>query len=75
VVATTVGGIPEAVTNGVEALLVPPADPEQLAAAIESLAADAILRQKLGAAAAARAEAFDGSVAVVRTEAIYRNVV
>src|SRR5262249_54178871 len=49
VVATPVGGVPEAVINGVTGLLVPPSDPDALAAAISRLwrdrpFADAIAR-------------------------------
>jgi glycosyltransferase involved in cell wall biosynthesis len=52
VVATTAGGTPEAVTDGETGLLVPPADPQALAAAIRRLADDPDLRRRLGAAAA-----------------------
>ena len=47
VVATAVGGLAEAVEDGVTGLLVPPRDPAALRAAIERLLAD-------GASAAAR---------------------
>ena len=40
IVATTVGGIPEMVRHGEAALLVPPADPEALAAAVLRLLAN-----------------------------------
>lgn len=60
VVSTAVGGVPEAVRDGVEGLLVPPRDPEALAAAIVRLAADADLRAHLAAGATARAATFDG---------------
>ncbi len=40
IVATTVGGIPEMVSHGEAALLVPPADPEALAAAVLRLLAN-----------------------------------
>lgn len=56
VVATTVGGLPEAVTHGETGLLVPPQDPEALRDAIERLLGDAELRARLGAAARAYAE-------------------
>lgn len=51
IVASNVGGIPEAVTNGGNALLVPPGDAAALAAALRTLLADARLRARLGAAA------------------------
>jgi glycosyltransferase involved in cell wall biosynthesis len=47
VVATTHGGIPEAVTDGVDGLLVPEKDPDQLAAAILRLLADPDLLAEL----------------------------
>jgi glycosyltransferase involved in cell wall biosynthesis len=50
VVAHDVGGVSEAVKEGVTGLLVPPYRPVQLAAAFEKLIHDAPLRRKLGAA-------------------------
>lgn len=44
VVGTTAGGMPEYISHGVNGLVVPPADPELLAEALISLAADAGLR-------------------------------
>lgn len=48
VVTTPVSGIPEVVRNGCNGLLVPPADPASLAAALEMLARDPDKRQRLG---------------------------
>jgi glycosyltransferase involved in cell wall biosynthesis len=56
VVATTVGGIPEAVTDGVNGLLVAPRDPAALAEKIALLLADPALRARLGAAGRANFE-------------------
>lgn len=50
VVAHDVGGVSEAVVDGVTGLLVPPNRPAQLAAAFEKLIHDPDLRRKLGAA-------------------------
>ena len=50
VVAHDVGGVGEAVVDGVTGLLVPPNRPVQLAAAFEKLIHDGELRKKLGAA-------------------------
>ncbi len=50
VVAHEVGGVPEAVIDGVTGLLVPPHRPLQLAAAFEKLIHDATLRHRLGSA-------------------------
>jgi len=55
IVATSVGGIPDAVEDGVTGLLVDPLSPLQLRAAIERLLASPDLRRRLGAAAGARA--------------------
>ncbi len=52
VVATHHGGIPEAVTHGVDSLLVPERSPEQLAEAILSLLRDPALLVRLSTAAA-----------------------
>ena len=49
VIATPVGGTAELVADGETGLLVPPRDPERLAEAIRSLAADPELRRRLGA--------------------------
>ncbi len=54
IVATTAGGIPEAVHDGVEALLVPPDDPAALTAALTRVLQDEAFRRALGTAAQAR---------------------
>ena len=54
VVATAVGGLVDAVEDGVTGLLVPPDDAAALREAIERLLGDADLRARLGAAARAR---------------------
>lgn len=48
VVASDVGGIPEVVRHQKNGLLVPPEDPEALAAAMLEIAGDAELRKRLG---------------------------
>jgi glycosyltransferase involved in cell wall biosynthesis len=48
VVATTVGGIPEVVTDGVEGMLVEPGHPAELAEAFEKLSVDPELRARMG---------------------------
>jgi glycosyltransferase involved in cell wall biosynthesis len=75
VVATAVGGVPEAVTDGVEGSLVPPGDPSALAAAITPLLRDPGRRAAQGTAAAARVRAdFSIDRAVRRTEQLYRQL-
>jgi glycosyltransferase involved in cell wall biosynthesis len=56
VVATAVGGLRDAVDDGVTGLLVPPRDVDALRAALERLLGDAELRAALGAAARERAQ-------------------
>lgn len=55
VVASAAGGVPELVRDGDTGLLFPPGDAAALAERVSRLAADPALRQKLGAAARARA--------------------
>lgn len=50
IVAVAAGGMPEVVRDGINGLLVPPADNRALAAAIRRLLADPPLRQRMGAA-------------------------
>ncbi len=57
VVATAVGGLVDAVEDGVTGLLVPPRDPDALRTALERLLGDRKLRARLGAAARDRARA------------------
>ncbi|MBI5239990.1 MAG: glycosyltransferase [Elusimicrobia bacterium] len=75
VAASRVDGVPEAVTDGTDGLLVEPADPGALAAALGSLLADPDLRRRLGAAARARVAA-DFTVPAMLTgyKAAYRDV-
>jgi glycosyltransferase involved in cell wall biosynthesis len=73
VVATAVGGSPEAVEDGVTGLLVPPADPAALAAAILRVWRDPELARRLGAAGRRRAERHFDVVRMVRAyEGLYR---
>jgi hypothetical protein len=72
VVASRVGGIPEVVTDGVEGLLVPPADPAALAAAIGRLVRSEALRRRMGRAGQRTVQArFSVDAMVRRVEAIY----
>ena len=76
VVATSVGGIPEVVVDGETGFLVPPRDPEALAAAIGRLISDRGLREKMGAAGLARVQsAFSAEHMVRNTLRVYERVV
>jgi glycosyltransferase involved in cell wall biosynthesis len=74
VVATAVGGLPEAVLHDETGLLVAPHRPVALAAAIEALASDPGRRAALGNEARARAGRFDAARAVAHLESGYRRL-
>lgn len=72
VLATAVGGVAEVVRDGENGLLVPPGDPEALAAAISRFAGDEGLRRRLRAAAAPSVEAYGVDVLLAGLEATLR---
>ena len=74
VVATTVGGIPEQVSDGIEALLVPPGDNRALADACRRILADRAFGARLAAAAADRLGQADPEAAVNAVAALYSHV-
>jgi glycosyltransferase involved in cell wall biosynthesis len=57
VVVTDVGGVREALSDGVEGIVVPPRDPAALAAALERLRLDPELRRRMGSAGRRRVHA------------------
>ena len=72
VIATRVGGVPEIVEEGVTGSMVPPGDPEAMAAAILRLISDEGLCRRMGAAARARIERdFTASRAKEKLESFY----
>ncbi|WP_395406744.1 glycosyltransferase family 4 protein [Pseudoduganella sp. UC29_106] len=75
VLATPVGGIPEAVSDGVEGFLVEPGDVEALAARLAQLLQDEALAQRMGAAARHKVETTFSSQAVLpRVEKMYQEL-
>jgi phosphatidylinositol alpha-mannosyltransferase len=74
VVATDIAGYREVVRDGVDGLLVPPNDPEALAAAFRRVLADAELAARLASSGRERARGYDWDVVAPRLEAIYRRV-
>ena len=71
VVATAVGGVPDAVRQDVEGIVVPPSRPDLLAAALEELAIDPARRERMAAAALERGLQYDIVHAVRHIEATY----
>ena len=51
VVATDVGGVREAITDGVNGLVVPPRDPVKLATALKNVIQDNVMRERMGESA------------------------
>lgn len=75
VVATNAGGVPEIVRDGETGVLVPPADPAAMAAAVVSLLQDPVAVARMGAAGRQRVAAeFSLSRHVEAVEALYREV-
>jgi len=76
VLASAVSGTPELARDGIEARLVPPRDPDALAAGIAELARDAALRARLGAAGRARVDAaFTMETMLDRYEELFSRVI
>jgi glycosyltransferase involved in cell wall biosynthesis len=75
VVATPVGGIPEAIVDRHTGLLVPVDEPETLAARVAELRRDAALRARLREAGAAGARTkYHQSVVIAQVEALYQDL-
>ncbi len=75
VVASRVGGIPEAVVDGETGILVPPGSPAALARALEAVLGDPALGARMGASGRARAEVrFTLPRMVAETLAVYERV-
>ena len=72
-VASATGGLADLVEDGVTGLLVPPGDAGALAGAISTLVLDAPRRERMAAAAKARAESFMAKAIVPRLERVYED--
>jgi glycosyltransferase involved in cell wall biosynthesis len=72
VVASDIGGLRDIVSDGETGLLAAPGDTQALRAAMARLVADAGLRERMGAAAAKRAESFSADAVVPEFEDTYR---
>ncbi len=74
VVATSVGGVPQVIIDGVNGLVVPPGAPVRLADALELISASPELRCRLGRQAMADSAQFDVARASREIEDIYRRL-
>lgn len=75
VVASNVGGIPELVRPGVNGLLVKPANPHDLAAAVSKLIDDDKLRRRLASNARESVREYDWSVVAKKYLSFYQELV
>ena len=72
-IASRVGGIPDIIEDGVSGVLVPPADPESLANAIEKLARDPAYAARLAEAGRERLRTrFSWNAIIARWESVYQ---
>jgi glycosyltransferase involved in cell wall biosynthesis len=75
IVVSRVDGAPEVLEDGVEAVMVDPGDPEQLAVALCDLVEDAARRRALGEAAAERAARLADEDVYGQLEEVYRSLI
>lgn len=71
IVATTVGGLPGAIRDGIDGLLVPPRRSDELALALTRLVDSPTLLRELGQASGGSAHDYDARNAVRRLEELY----
>jgi len=72
-ISTNISGVPELITDDENGLLVPPEDPEALAAALERAIRDPGLRRRLGQASEARVRAhFDHHASIGQLAGLFR---
>jgi glycosyltransferase involved in cell wall biosynthesis/O-antigen ligase len=75
VIASSVGGIPEVIDDGVDGILIPPDDPEAIAEAVKRLARDNETRKNMGEAAEKSATAkYSFDLLKKRTQMLYRSL-
>jgi glycosyltransferase involved in cell wall biosynthesis len=75
VIASSVGGLPDIVQDGITGVLVPPGDVDALRAAMTRLLADPDLRTQMGEAAHQRAVKYSASTVVPQLESVYHQVI
>ncbi|HVL76715.1 MAG TPA: glycosyltransferase family 4 protein, partial [Noviherbaspirillum sp.] len=75
VVTTPVGGVPEAITDGLEGRLVVPGDVDALCEALDALLSQLELRRQMGQAARAKIETtFSATCVLPQLEQLYRQL-
>jgi glycosyltransferase involved in cell wall biosynthesis len=74
ILATAVGGVPDTVESGTQALVVAPGDPIALRRGLAELLGDPALRRRLGEAALLRAERFSPERVASEFAAVYREL-
>lgn len=76
ILSTDVGGIPEALQDGVSGVLIPPARPAKICQALQSLWSDRGMRSRMGAEAQAIArQRFSATRMVSQVEVLYERLV
>lgn len=75
IVATRVAGVPEAIRDGVDGLLVAPGDPSAIAEAVTRVLTDPALAERLRAGALARAGAFTVEREIAELASIYEGAI
>ncbi|MEK6327855.1 MAG: glycosyltransferase family 4 protein [Actinomycetota bacterium] len=71
IVASDVGGIPDVVADGTEAILVPPSDPRALTAGLVRVVSDDELRARIASGARERVKEFEAVKVYDRIAAVY----
>jgi glycosyltransferase involved in cell wall biosynthesis len=74
IVSTNVGELPYLWENGVDALLVPPNDPEAMAAAVKRILTEPGLAEKLSKNARIKAEQFDWPIILPQWEELFNSI-
>jgi glycosyltransferase involved in cell wall biosynthesis len=75
IVSTDVGGIPYLLSDGEDALLVPPDDASAMAAAVERFLSEPDLARRLSANARKKAETFDWSIVLPQWKRVFSQLV
>ena len=74
IIAASVGGVPEMITDDEQGIIVPPGSPDALRSAIKRLNDDPGLRQRLGDNARRRAAGFSLAQQIKATTTLYRSL-